>query len=167
MDSATHQMMKIMMMNSMKRNMMTMRTRITITRRKTTITMRMRMIMMMRMMRMMTTPRAEDLQTDAAIAMEGSPRPARGQEKEAVRAVRDGAQVVHAADPAVRTVDPAAQTVDQIARTGEDREIQEEVAQAVQVEVLRAQGGDQGTPHPVRILPLTILVQAQNADLHR
>ena len=121
----------------------------------------------MRMMRMMTTPRAEDHQTDAAIAMEGLPRPARGQEKEAVRAVRDGAQVVHAADPAVRTVDPAAQTVDQIARAGEDREIQEEVAQAVPVEVLRALGGDQGTPHPVRILPLTILVQAQNADLHR
>lgn len=113
---------------------------------------------------MMTTSRAEDHQTDAAIAMEGSPRPALVQGREAVR---DGAQVVHAADPAVRTVDPAAQTVDQIARAGEDREIQEEVAQAVQVEVLRAPGGDQGTPHPVWILPLTILVQAQNADLHR
>lgn len=114
----------------------------------------MRMIMMRRMM---TTPRTEDHQTDAAIAREGLPQPALVQEKEAVR---DGTQVVHAAALAVRTAD-------RIALGGEDREIHEEVAQVVQVEVLRAPGGDQGTPHPVRILPLTILVQAQNADLHR
>ena len=97
MDSATHPMMKIMMMSSTKKNMMTMRTRITITRMKTT----MRMIMMI-MMRMMNTLRTADHQTDAAIGMEGLLHPALVPEKVALR---DEGQVVHAADLPARHAD--------------------------------------------------------------
>ncbi|MBA8985116.1 hypothetical protein [Sphingobacterium cellulitidis] len=115
MDSATHQMMKIMMMSSTKKNMMTMRTRITITRMKTT----MRMIMMI-MMRMMNTLRTADHQTDAAIAMEGLLHPALVPEKVALR---DEGQVVHAADLPARHADRIIPGVAQIAQEEEDQEL--------------------------------------------
>ncbi|MGB7528278.1 MULTISPECIES: hypothetical protein [Sphingobacterium] len=115
MDSATHQMMKIMMMSSRKKNMMTMRTRITITRMKTT----MRMIMMI-MMRMMNTLRTADHQTDAAIAMEGLLHPALVPEKVALR---DEGQVVHAADLPARHADRIIPGVAQIAQEEEDQEL--------------------------------------------
>lgn len=162
MDSATHQMMKIMMMSSTKKNMMTMRTRITITRMKTTITMRMIMTKMTRMMRMMRTLRTADHQTDAAIAMEGLLHPALVPEKVALR---DEVQMVHAADLPARHADRIIPGVAQIAQEGEDQEIQVEVDQTAPVEVLQAPGGDQGTPHPARVLPLTARVQVPNADL--
>ena len=115
MDFATHQMMKIMMMSSRKKNMMTMRTRITITRMKTT----MRMIMMI-MMRMMNTLRTADHQTDAAIAMEGLLHPALVPEKVALR---DEGQVVHAADLPARHADRIIPGVAQIAQEEEDQEL--------------------------------------------
>ena len=126
---------------------------------KTTITMR---IIMTRMMRMMTTLRTADHQTDAAIAMEGLLHPALIPEKVALR---DEVQMVHAADLPARHADRIIPGVAQIAQEGEDQEIQVEVDQTAPVEVLQAPGGDQGTPHPARVLPLTARVQVPNADL--
>lgn len=123
-----------------------METRITITRMKTTITMM--MMIMTRMMRMMTTLRTADHQTDAAIAMEGLLHPALVPEKVALREV---GQVVHAADLPARHADRIIPGVDQTAP----------------VEVLQAPGGDQGTPHPARVLPLTARVQVPNAGLRQ
>lgn len=79
----------------------------------------MRMIMM-RMMRMMTTLRTADHQTDAAIAMEGLLHPALVPEKVALR---DEGQVVHAADLPARHADRIIPGVAQIAQEEEDQEL--------------------------------------------
>jgi len=125
--------------------------------------MMMRVIMTkeMMIMMMMTTLRAADQQTVAAIAREGLPQPDQVPEKEAVRGVAQEVQAVAlAAHPEDRTILAAAQIV----RVGEDRETQEEVAQAP-VEVLRAPGVDLVAPHLTPVLPLTARVQARGAGL--